>query len=88
MLNVFFMVICFVLGVGVGIFIAAMGYSRYMIGSLKMIYVGNHLERTQLEFDSHEAKSKVNGLNYAFLKINRINIEDPDGDPTQEIQLV
>ena len=88
MINVIIVIIGLVLGFVVGIIIAAYGIARYMIGSLKMIYVGDNLERVQMEFNTPECRDRVDKLNYVFLSVRKVMIEDPDGDLTQEIQSV
>lgn len=87
MVKVLFLLIGLVLGAVLGWYAASFVVTTWYVGTLRMIFVGDHFEKASLEFEDVKAKERAqNTLKYGLVKLDKKIIEDPDGDVTQESQ--
>lgn len=77
-MNVLLAAVCTVLGLIVGWIAAIVIISNAYIGTLRLIFVNDHLERSSLEFENKKAMDKAQHNKYALVDTKRIDITDPD----------
>lgn len=87
MVKVIFLFLGFILGIvaACSLFLFYIWANKVaLIGVLRMIFVGDHLERCSLEFYSDKSMNRAkNELLYGVVKISKSYISDPDAQDEQ-----
>ena len=78
-------ILSFVIGAILMFALCGMAVTRWMVGSIKIVYVNDRIERMHLEINDDESKKQLKDLKYVLLNLKKVQLEDLD-DLTQNIQ--